>query len=178
PAGPFATLPLTGNRCCIVWTETTEEANRLVKADPLVFELELERRFGLQLGAISVEDQPKAWPLALQLARSFVAPRFALAGDAAHAIHPIAGQGVNLGFRDVAALAETIVEADRLGRDIGALDVLQRYERWRRFDTVRMGVTTDLLNRMFSNDFTPMRAMREFGLGMVDRMPMLKDYFI
>ncbi len=178
PAGPFATLPLKGNRCCVVWTESSEEAERLVKADPLLFTMELERRFGLELGAISVEDQPRAWPLALQLARSFVTPRFALAGDAAHGIHPIAGQGVNLGFRDVAALAETIVEADRLGRDIGALDVLRRYERWRRFDTVRMGFTTDILNRLFSNDFTPLRIAREIGLGLVDRMPVLKDYFI
>ena len=99
-----------------------------------------------------VEGKPRAWPLGLKLARAFVAPRFALAGDAAHGIHPIAGQGLNLGFKDVAALAETVVEADRLGQDIGALDVLERYERWRRFDTVQMGMTTDLLNRLFSND--------------------------
>lgn len=178
PAGPFATLPLKGNRSCVVWTESHEEARRLVQADPLVFAMELERRFGLEFGAIAVEDTPRSWPLALQIARSFVAPRLALAGDAAHGIHPIAGQGANLGFRDVAALAETVVEADRLGRDIGAIDALRRYERWRRFDTVRMGVTTDVLNRLFSNDVPPLRAVRDFGLGLVDRMPMLKDYFI
>ena len=116
--------------------------------------------------------------LGLTLARDFVKPRIALAGDAAHGIHPIAGQGLNLGFKDAAALAETIVEAERLGQDIGALDVLQRYERWRRFDTVQMGVTTDVLNRLFSNDFTPLRAVRDIGLGLVDRMPALKSFFI
>jgi 2-octaprenyl-6-methoxyphenol hydroxylase len=178
PAGPFAILPLTGNRSCIVWTERTEDADRLVASDELVFETELEHRFGLKLGELRVEGKPRAWPLGLMLARDFVAPRFALAGDAAHGIHPIAGQGLNLGFKDVAALAETIVEADRLGQDIGALDVLQRYERWRRFDTVSMGVTTDVLNRLFSNDFGPLRAIRDFGLGLVDRVPQLKSFFI
>ena len=127
-------------------------------ADELVFEAELEQRFGLKLGEIKVEGKPRAWPLGLTLARDFVKPRFALAGDAAHGIHPIAGQGLNLGFKDAAALAETVVEADRLGQDIGALDVLERYERWRRFDTVQMGITTDVLNRLFSNDFAPLRA--------------------
>ncbi|MDH6231468.1 2-octaprenyl-6-methoxyphenol hydroxylase [Mesorhizobium soli] len=178
PAGPFAILPLKGNRSSIVWTERAEDAERLVNSDELVFETELEHRFGLQLGELRVEDKPRAWPLGLTLARDFVAPRFALAGDAAHGIHPIAGQGLNLGFKDVAALAETLVEADRLGQDIGALDVLQRYQIWRRFDTVQMGVTTDVLNRLFSNDFGPIRAMRDFGLGLVDRMPRLKSYFI
>ncbi|MET0941019.1 MAG: ubiquinone biosynthesis hydroxylase, partial [Mesorhizobium sp.] len=178
PAGPFAILPLTGDRSSIVWTERTDDANRLVAGDELVFEMELEHRFGLKLGEIRVEGKPRAWPLGLKLARDFVAPRFALAGDAAHGIHPIAGQGLNLGFKDVAALAETVVEADRLGQDIGALDVLQRYERWRRFDTVQMGVTTDVLNRMFSNDFGPLRAIRDIGLGIVDRIPRMKDFFI
>jgi 2-octaprenyl-6-methoxyphenol hydroxylase len=178
PAGPFATLPLKGNRTTIVWTERTADAESLVAADPLVFEEELERRFGLTLGEIHVEDKPRAWPLGLTLARAFVARRFALAGDAAHGIHPIAGQGLNLGFKDVAALAETIVEAERLGQDIGALDVLERYQQWRRFDTVQMGVTTDVLNRLFSNDFGPLRAARDIGLGLVDRMPGLKSFFI
>jgi 2-octaprenyl-6-methoxyphenol hydroxylase len=178
PAGPFAILPLKGDRSSIVWTERTADAESLVAADPLVFEEELERRFGLKLGEIHVEDKPRAWPLGLTLARAFVARRFALAGDAAHGIHPIAGQGLNLGFKDVAALAETIVEADRLGQDIGALDVLERYQQWRRFDTVQMGVTTDVLNRLFSNDFGPLRAARDIGLGLVDRMPGLKSFFI
>jgi 2-octaprenyl-6-methoxyphenol hydroxylase len=178
PAGPFATLPLKGNRSSIVWTERTEDAKRLVEQDIVVFELELEQRFGLQLGEIRVEDKPRAWPLGLTLARDFVRPRFALAGDAAHGIHPIAGQGLNLGFKDAAALAEVVVEGDRLGQDIGALDLLQRYESWRRFDTVQMGVTTDVLNRLFSNDIGPLRTLRDVGLGLVDRMPRMKDFFI
>lgn len=178
PAGPFATLPLPGNRSSIVWTERTEDAERLVNEDEFIFEQELEMRFGLKLGEIRVDGPRRAWPLGLTLARDFVRPRFALAGDAAHGIHPIAGQGLNLGFKDAAALAETVVEADRMGEDIGALDVLQRYERWRRFDTVQMGVTTDVLNRLFSNDIGPIRAIRDLGLGMVDRMPALKDFFI
>ncbi len=183
PAGPFATLPLApdadgNNRSSIVWTERTEDADRLVNSDIIVFEHELEQRFGLQFGEIRVEGRPRAWPLGLTLARDFVKPRFALVGDAAHGIHPIAGQGLNLGFKDAAALAEIIVEADRLGMDIGQLDILQRYERWRRFDTVQMGITTDVLNRLFSNDITPVRAIRDFGLGLVDRMPRLKDFFI
>jgi 2-octaprenyl-6-methoxyphenol hydroxylase len=178
PAGPFAILPLTGNRSSIVWTERTQDAERLVKEDTLVFEHELEQRFGLKLGEIRVEGTPRAWPLGLTLARDFVRPRLALAGDSAHGIHPIAGQGLNLGFRDAAALAEVVVEADRLGADIGALDILQRYESWRRFDTFQMGVTTDVLNRLFSNDIAPVRAVRDIGLGLVDRMPGLKSFFI
>jgi 2-octaprenyl-6-methoxyphenol hydroxylase len=183
PAGPFATLPLKPddkgrNRSSIVWTERTEDAKRIVAEDDLVFETELEQRFGLKLGEIRVEGARRAWPLGLTLARAFVKPRFALAGDAAHGIHPIAGQGLNLGFKDAAALAEVIVEADRLGQDIGAIDVLEQYERWRRFDTVQMGITTDVLNRLFSNDFGPLRALRDLGLGIVDRLPRMKDYFI
>ena len=178
PAGPFAILPLKGNRSSLVWTERTKDADSLIASDDLVFEEELERRFGLKLGDLRVEGQRRAFPLGLTLAREFVKPRFALAGDAAHGIHPIAGQGLNLGFKDAAALAETIVEAARLGLDIGSLTVLQRYEQWRRFDTVQMGVTTDVLNRLFSNDNTPLRALRDLGLGIVDRLPRLKDFFI
>lgn len=178
PAGPFAILPLTGNRSSLVWTERTEDADRLVASDDLVFETELERRFGHKLGAIHASSDRRAFPLGLTLARSFVAPRLALAGDAAHGIHPISGQGLNLGFKDVAALAETIVDADRLGLDIGTINVLERYQTWRRFDTFRMGVTTDVLNRLFSNDMMPIRIARDFGLGLVDRLPKLKNFFI
>ncbi|TIV48343.1 MAG: 2-octaprenyl-6-methoxyphenyl hydroxylase, partial [Mesorhizobium sp.] len=166
------------NRSSIVWTERTEDAQKLVDGDEFVFEHELEQRFSLKLGEIRVADKPRAWPLGLTLARAFVAPRIALAGDAAHGIHPIAGQGLNLGFKDVAALAEVVVEADRLGQDIGALDVLERYQQWRRFDTLQMGITTDVLNRLFSNDIGPLRAVRDIGLGLVERMPGLKDFFI
>lgn len=178
PSGPFAILPLKGNRSSLVWTERTADADRLVASDDLVFEEELERRFGHKLGPVRPVGPRRAFPLGLTLARSFVAPRLALAGDAAHGIHPISGQGLNLGFKDVAALAETVVEADRLGLDIGSLNVLERYQSWRRFDTVRMGVTTDVLNRLFSNDVGPIRVMRDFGLGVVDRLPALKSYFI
>ncbi|MGL4488478.1 MAG: ubiquinone biosynthesis hydroxylase [Rhizobiaceae bacterium] len=178
PAGPFAILPLKGNRSSLVWTERTEDANRLVASDSLLFDTELERRFGHKLGEIKVEGKPKAFPLGLTLAREFIKPRLALIGDAAHGIHPISGQGLNLGFRDVAALAETIVDAARLGIDIGQLDVLERYQQWRRFDTVRTGITTDVLNRLFSNDIAPLRFVRDIGLGLVDRMPRVKDFFI
>ncbi|BCH64323.1 2-octaprenyl-6-methoxyphenyl hydroxylase [Agrobacterium vitis] len=178
PAGPFAILPLTGNRSSLVWTERSEDADRLVAEDDLMFETELERRFGHKLGAIRATGDRRAFPLGLTLARSFIGPRLALAGDAAHGIHPISGQGLNLGFKDVAALAETIVDADRLGLDIGDLTVLERYQTWRRFDTFRMGVTTDVLNRLFSNDITPVRIARDFGLGLVERLPKLKSYFI
>lgn len=178
PSGPFAILPLTNNRSSLVWTERSGEAERLVASDDLVFEEELQRRFGHKLGELQVVGGRRAFPLGLTLARAFVAPRLALAGDAAHGIHPISGQGLNLGFKDVAALAETVVEADRLGLDIGALNVLERYQSWRRFDTFRMGVTTDVLNRLFSNDITPIRIARDFGLGIVDRMPQLKNFFI
>lgn len=178
PSGPFAILPLTGNRSSLVWTERRVEAERLVTGDDFTFELELERRFGHHLGKLELAGPRHAFPLGLTLARDFVRPRLALAGDAAHGIHPIAGQGLNLGFKDVAALAEVLVEARRLGEDIGALDVLERYERWRRFDTFRMGVVTDVLNRLFSNDMDVVRAARDVGLGLVDRMPGLKRFFI
>ena len=178
PAGPFAILPLKGNRSSLVWTERTPDADRLVAGDDFLFEEELERRFGQKLGSLRVAGDKRAFPLGLTLARAFVAPRFALVGDAAHGIHPISGQGLNLGFKDVAALAETVVEADRLGLDIGSLAILERYQTWRRFDTFRMGVTTDVLNRLFSNDIGPVRLVRDLGLGLVDRMPALKSWFI
>ncbi len=178
PAGPFAILPLKGNRSSLVWTERTADAKRLLDADDFTFDIELERRFGHRLGEIKVEGARKAYPLGLTLAREFVRERFALVGDAAHGIHPISGQGLNLGFKDAAALAQTIVEADRLGLDIGSLNVLERYQQWRRFDTVRMGMVTDLLNRLFSNDNRLLRAARNFGLGLVDRLPGLKRGFI
>jgi 2-octaprenyl-6-methoxyphenol hydroxylase len=177
PGGPFAILPLPGNRSSLVWTEERDAAARIV-ADPLVFQVELERRFGHRLGGLEVIGTPRAFPLGLTLANAFVKPRLALAGDAAHGIHPIAGQGLNLGFRDVAALAETVVEADRLGLDIGSLVVLERYQRWRRFDTFEMGVVTDVLNRLFSNDDPALRLIRDVGLGIVDRLPWLKKRFI
>jgi len=179
PAGPFAILPLKGNRSSLVWTESSHDAERLLEQDEMIFEAELEQRFGFKLGAIKVvSSKVQAFPLGLRLAREFVRPRFVLAGDAAHGIHPIAGQGLNLGFKDAAALAETIIEAHRLGQDLGTFDVLERYQIWRRFDTVQMGVVTDMLNRLFSNDNGFLRSVRSFGLGVVDRIPAMKKYFI
>ncbi|MDH7784099.1 2-octaprenyl-6-methoxyphenol hydroxylase [Ochrobactrum sp. 19YEA23] len=178
PAGPFAILPLKGNRSSLVWTERTTDADRLIREDDFVFEAELEQRFGHRLGALHVEGPRRAFPLGLTLAREFVKPRFALVGDAAHRIHPIAGQGLNLGFRDAAAIAEVIVETDRLGLDIGSFAALERYQSWRRFDTVQMGVTTDVLTKLFSNDNPAIRSIRDIGLGLVDRVPSLKSFFI
>ncbi len=178
PGGPFAILPLTGNRSSLVWTEGTRTAERLMAMETARLGDELERRFGHKLGDVKLQDTPRAFPLGLVLARETVRSRFALAGDAAHGIHPIAGQGLNLGFKDAAALAQVIVEADRYGEDIGALDVLERYQMWRRFDTVQMGVVTDVLNRLFSNDIPLVRAARDFGLAVVDRLPGLKNRFI
>lgn len=183
PSGPFAILPLADDaegrhRSSLVWSEKRPIADRLVKGDDLTFRLELERRFGRHLGPIEPVGPRFAYPLGLTLARDFVKPRFALCGDSAHGIHPIAGQGLNIGFRDVAALAEVIVEARRLGQDPGQVDILKRYERWRRYDAFEMGVVTDVLNRLFSNDLDPIRFLRTFGLGLVDRLPALKARFI
>jgi 2-octaprenyl-6-methoxyphenol hydroxylase len=178
PAGPFAILPLKGNRASIVWTETTAEAERIMVLPDAEFDAELERRFKLHLGEIKVIGKRRVHPLGFFVARAFIAERIALVGDAAHLIHPIAGQGLNMGLKDVAALAEVIVDAARLGLDPGALDVLERYQRWRRFDTMAMGVATDGLNRLFSNHSDVLRLVRDVGLGLVDRMPALKRLFI
>jgi 2-octaprenyl-6-methoxyphenol hydroxylase len=178
PAGPFAILPLTGKRSSLVWTETRGEAARIIALAADDFLRELELRFGLQLGEITVLDQPRAFPLSYFVARSFIGERLALVGDAAHVIHPIAGQGLNMGLKDVAALAEVIVDAARLGVDFGEASVLERYQRWRRFDTMAMGLATNSLNFLFSNRSTLLRSVRDIGLGIVDRLPPLKDVFI
>ncbi|HWW49172.1 MAG TPA: ubiquinone biosynthesis hydroxylase [Xanthobacteraceae bacterium] len=178
PAGPFAILPLTGKRSSLVWTETRREAARIVALPADEFQIELENRFGLALGEVRPLDPPRAFPLRYFMAREFIAPRMALVGDAAHVIHPIAGQGLNLGLKDVAALAEVVVDAARLGLDFGQTDVLESYQRWRRFDTMAMGVATNSLNLLFSNRSSLLRAARDFGLGVVDRLPPLKNVFI
>ncbi|MDF0517268.1 ubiquinone biosynthesis hydroxylase [Bradyrhizobium yuanmingense] len=178
PAGPFAILPLTGKRSSLVWTERRTEAARIIALGDEEFHAELEQRFGLHLGEVKVLDKPRAFPLSYFVARSFIAERLALVGDAAHVIHPIAGQGLNMGLKDVAALAEVVVDAARLGLDIGGADVLERYQRWRRFDTMAMGVATNSLNFLFSNQSTLLRTVRDIGLGLVDRAPPLKNLFI
>jgi 2-octaprenyl-6-methoxyphenol hydroxylase len=178
PGGPFAILPLRDKRSSIVWTERDADAKRLIALPDDDFHAELERRFGLALGAVSVRGGRHLHSLGLWVARRFVADRLALLGDAAHVIHPIAGQGLNLGLRDAAALAETVVDAVRLGLDPGDAAVLERYERWRRFDTMTMCVSTDMLNRLFSNSSDVLRLFRDIGLGLVDRLPALKQAFI
>jgi 2-octaprenyl-6-methoxyphenol hydroxylase len=178
PAGPFATLPLTGRRSSIVWTEAIKEAKRIVALPDAEFHAELERRFGLRLGDITAQAPRHVHLLGLWVARSFVAERLALVGDAAHVIHPIAGQGLNMGLKDVAALAEVIADAARVGLDPGSLGTLERYQRWRRFDTMSMGFATDVLNRLFSNHSDLLRLVRDVGLGLVDRTPALKQFFI
>jgi 2-octaprenyl-6-methoxyphenol hydroxylase len=178
PAGPFASLPLSGNRSSLVWTESTAEAARL-KALPLEqAAAEIEAAMGSSLGRVTVEESLQSFPLRLQLARSFVAPRLAIVGDAAHVIHPLAGQGLNLGLKDVAALSEAVIDALRLGLDHGAADVLARYQASRRLDTALMAAVTDSLNRLFSNDFAPLRALRDVGLGLVDRVAPVKSALI
>ncbi len=178
PAGPFAMLPMTDaeglHRSSIVWTERRALAPALLGLDDDGFSAEIERRFGASLGRIQVLGRRWSYPLKLVHAERYAGHRLVLVGDAAHAIHPIAGQGLNLGLRDVAALAEVIVEAHRLGLDIGAADVLAGYERWRRFDVMLLIAVTDSLNRLFSNDIGPLRLARDLGLAAVDRLPPLK----
>ncbi|MGA8321679.1 MAG: ubiquinone biosynthesis hydroxylase [Xanthobacteraceae bacterium] len=178
PAGPFAILPLKGRRSSIVWTETSQDAQRIVALPDEVFHAELEQRFKLQLGEIKVLGARRVHPLGFFVARSFIAERIALISDAAHVIHPIAGQGLNMGLKDVAALAEVMVDAARLGLDPGTANVLERYQRWRRFDTMTMGFATDGLNRLFSNRSDVLRLVRDVGLGLVERVPKLKRLMI
>ena len=178
PSGPFAILPMTENRSSLVWTERADKAPALLAVDEAGFQTEMARRFGDHLGATKVVGGRWSYPLSFHLARDFVRPRFALAGDCAHGIHPIAGQGLNLGLKDAAALAETLLDAARLGRDLGALDTLKRYERWRRFDSFALAASTDALNRLFSNDIAPLRQLRDLGLGLVDAIGPARRFFM
>ncbi|HUF87108.1 MAG TPA: UbiH/UbiF/VisC/COQ6 family ubiquinone biosynthesis hydroxylase [Thermohalobaculum sp.] len=170
PGGPFAVLPLPGNRSSLVWSERTREAERLMALDDAAFTAEVAARVGPRLGRIELAGGRWAYPLDLSLAAAYAAPRLALAGDAAHGVHPIAGQGLNIGLRDVAALSEVLVEAARLGEDIGSEIVLERYQQWRRFDATVMALGMDALNRLFSNSHPVLRLARDAGLAAVGRM--------
>jgi len=176
--GPFAILPLKGNRSSLVWTEKTADADRIMRLERSDFEAEMRRRYGDFMGEISAAGRRWSYPLRVSIAHQYVAPRLALVGDAAHAMHPLAGQNLNLGYRDVAALAEVLTETARLGLDIGQVDVLRRYESWRRFDNLTMLAVTDTLNRLFSNDIKPLKLARGVGLAAVDRLPPLKKFFM
>ena len=190
PSGPFAILPMTpassseavghnkANRSSLVWTEAKNKAATMLALDDDAFNAEVASRFGEHLGATKIIGPRWSYPLAFHLAHSYIAPRFALAGDSAHGIHPIAGQGLNLGLKDVAALAETLLDAARLGRDIGGVDVLGRYQRWRRFDSFTLAAGTDALNRLFSNDIAPIRQLRDLGLGVVDAIGPARRFFM
>ena len=178
PGGPFAILPLTGDRASLVWTETTARGAALKAARPEIFHAHLQRRFGDFLGEVTVEGPVFTYPLSLNLAERLVAPRAALLGDAAHGIHPIAGQGLNLGLKSVAALAQILVEAARLGEDIGSPVVLERYAAWRRFDTATLAAGTDLFVRLFSNDNPLLRLARGAGMAAVNRIGPARRFFM
>ena len=178
PDGPFAILPMTGRRSSIVWAAQERLARDLIGLADDDFMAELGERFGDQLGALTLAGPRWHYPLSMVQARRYTGRRLALVGDAAHAIHPIAGQGWNLALRDVAALAELLVDAKRLGLDPGSAAVLARYERWRRFDSLALIAITDGLNRLFGNDLLPLRLARELGLGLVERVGPLKQFFM
>ena len=178
PGGPFAMLPMTEDRCNVVWTERRDLAAAYLALDDAAFLDELRRRFGDWLGPITLTGPRFAYPLGLHHAARYTGRRLALIGDAAHGIHPIAGQGLNLGLRDVAVLAELVVDARRLGLDVAGPSVLDRYARWRRFDTLLLTAVTDGLNRLFSNDIAPLRLARDLGLAAVDRLPPAKRFLM
>lgn len=178
PGGPFAILPLQGNRACITWSAARSEADAVLALDDAAFLAELDRRIGGRFGTIALSGPRQSWPLDVKLPRSLIAPRFALAGDAAHGVHPVAGQGVNLALRDAAALIECVADAVRLGFDFGHAPALERYQRWRRFDSAMSASMYDGLNRVFSVDNTVVRAGRSAGLALLDRLPAAKRWIV
>lgn len=177
-SGPFAVLPMQGNRSGVVWSEPDEVAAMMMKLPDEEYADEIRRRAGEYLGSVAMEGKRFSYPLGIVLTRTYVAPRAALIGDSAHAMHPIAGQGVNVGYRDVAALTELLVEAKRLGLDLGGVSILERYERRRRVDVMSMLAATDGINRLFSNNSLPLKLARRIGLSAVERTPKLKGYFM
>ena len=171
PPGPLAILPLTENRSSIVWSETAANAAHIhALADEGYLDV-LRPRFGDFLGEISLAGARYTYPLSLSLAHSMVAPRVVLLGDAAHGVHPIAGQGLNAGMRDVAALAEVIADAQRRGQDVGSTTVLEQYQLWRRFDNTALALATDSFNRLFSNDNPLLRLARDVGMAAINALP-------
>ena len=178
PGGPFAILPLPGNRACITWSEARGTGDAIMAGDDEAFGAAVQRRFGGRLGPVTVVGPRAAFPLTTELARSYVAPAFALVGDAAHAVHPVAGQGLNLAFRDCAALAECVADSAAEGLMLGEPAALERYQRWRRFDSVVSAAVFGGLNGLFSNDVALVRSAREFGLGLVQRSETVKRFFI
>ncbi|MEO5613945.1 MAG: FAD-dependent monooxygenase [Cypionkella sp.] len=179
PSGPLAILPLVGgHHSSIVWSESEGQAAAIQALGDAEYLEALRPRFGDFLGEIALAGERFTYPLSLTLANSFVAPRVALVGDAAHGVHPIAGQGLNLGLRDVGALAQVLIEAQRRGEDIGAADVLERYQRWRRFDSTALALGMDGVNRLFSNDNPVLRLGRDLGMGLVNAVPGLRRKFM
>lgn len=178
PPGPLAILPLPGNRSSIVWSEQGATATAIQALGDDDYLTVLRPRFGDFLGEIALAGARFSYPLSLSLAQTFVAERLVLVGDAAHGLHPIAGQGLNLGLRDVAALAEVLLQAARRGEDIASPLVLERYQEWRRFDTMAMALATDGVNRLFSNDSALLRGVRDLGMGLVSAVPVLRRGFI
>ena len=176
--GVFAILPLPGNRSSIVWSESHERAQSLNNLSEAEFLVELGKKFGRHLGALKVEGPKHLYPLSTKLANHMTATRLALIGDAAHVVHPLAGLGLNLGFKDAAALVDCVCDAVNLGQDIGGAAVLERYATWRRFDTVSSAYMLDGLNRLFSNDHAGLKLLRDTGLKLVDRSAGLKTFFI
>ncbi len=178
PSGPLAILPMKGKQSSIVWAADDELAGSLIDLGDEAFIDELQERVDHRLGAIALAGKRFHYPLSMVQANRYTDQRLALVGDAARAIHPIAGQGWNLAVRDVAALIELSIDALRLGLDPGSPSVLSRYERWRRFDGLALVAITDGLNRLFANDIPPIRLAREMGLGLVQRTPFLKRFFM
>lgn len=178
PSGPFAILPLKDNRSSLVWTERSDAAPAYIALDDNAFTRAIADRFGEFLGAVELASPRWSYPLALHLAQRFIAPRLALIGDAAHAVHPIAGQGFNLGVKDVAALADVLEEAAGVGLDLGSMSVLENYERWRRFESISLSLGMDAINRLFSNDFAPLRLARDIGMNAVGKAAPLRRFFM
>ena len=171
PSGPLAILPLPNNQSSIVWTESDKVAHQIQALNDEDYLAVLKPRFGDFLGEISLAGGRFTYPLNITLANAFYAPRVALVGDAAHGMHPIAGQGLNAGLKDVGALTEVLIEAHRRGEDIGREDVLARYSQWRRFDIATMALMTDTFNKLFSNDNPMLRLVRDLGMGAVNALP-------